>query len=249
MPELLLLNPRRRRKTARRNPVAAKVRRRSNPRRRVARRRNPINRWKILGAPMSNPRRRRRRHNPIGLRRAHHTSRRRRRNPIGLPGMSARGMLGQFKDAFVGGAGSLIVDMVMGRINPYLPASLQTTDKVGIGDAVKAVMTVLLGNALSRPTSGLSRRMAAGALVCQARDILSSLVPSTLTLGYASPARVINASARVGPVRSMAHGNMVAAYTRPGVTPLLNAYMRPGATALLSGGRGRARVREGVQYR
>ncbi len=249
MDEVLLLNPRRRKARRAKSHSAAA------PRRRRARRRNPV----ALAAPRRvsrrrNPianlgRHRRRRRNPITLRRVT----RRRRNPISLGGVSAKGIISQFKDAVIGGAGSLVVDVLMGKVNAYLPASLQTTQSVGVGDAVKAVLTCILGSVLSKPTRGLSRKMAAGALVVQARDIMSAYVPASLGLGYASPARIVGANARVGPnVRNM---RSMAAYVRPGASPLLAAYSRPGSPSpLLNGGASLPRMstaagREGVRYR
>jgi len=223
MAEMLLINPRRRRKARRANPIAK--------RRRVTRRRNPL-------AALARRRRRnpmpaiaRRRRNPIGLARRRVM---RRRNPIG--GRMGTGMLmAAIREAFVGGAGAVAVDLAMGQINRYLPASLKTVPgTIGAGDAVKALITVTLGHLLARSTRGLSRKMALGALTVQSANIMKTFVPATMTMGYASPARIVRGSNTVGP-------NM-GAYTQG--SPLLNAYTRSNVTPLLSANRSSAMSRE-----
>lgn len=223
MAEMLLINPRRRRK-------ARKAASTTTRRRRVAsrRRRNPL-----TVAPM------RRRINPIARARRRVMSRRR-RNPIG--GRMGYGtIMSAIREAFVGGAGSVAVDLAMGQINKFLPATLKTTPgTIGAGDAVKALITVTLGHLLARPTRGLSRKMAQGALTVQAANLMKGFVPATMTMGYSVPGLVTQGSARVSPNMGMG------AYTKG--TPLLSAYMKPNTTALLSGGVGRrnAASRENV---
>jgi len=241
MADILLINPAKRkgRKMARKKTrsaaqrratakLVAMNRRRSSPARRAprrkARRRNPIS---IITA--RTPRRpARRTRNPLGRRSGRH---RRRRNPISLGGVSARGIIGQVKDALIGAGGAVAVDAAYARLSPMLPATLQRMPgSVGAGDAVKALFTILAGKLLSRMTRGLSNRMAQGALTVQAHGIVSSMLPAGL-LGYYSPARIVQGNNRVGPTRSGMN-----AYLRPGAkSPLLNAYMRPGVTPLLSG--------------
>jgi hypothetical protein len=158
----------------------------------------------------------------------------RRRNPIG--GRMGTGMLmAAIREAFVGGAGSVAVDLAMGQINKFLPATLKVTPgSLGAGDAVKALITVALGHFLSGPTRGLSRKMAMGALTVQSANIMKSFVPATMAMGYASPARIVRGTNTVGP-------NM-GAYTQG--SPLLNAYTRPNVTPLLSANRSSAMNRE-----
>ena len=158
----------------------------------------------------------------------------RRRNPIG--GRMGTGMImAAIREAFVGGAGAVAVDLAMGQINRYLPASLKTVPgTVGAGDAVKALITVTLGHLLARPTRGLSRKMALGALTVQSANIMKSFVPGTMAMGYASPARIVRGTNTVGP-------NM-GAYTQG--SPLLNAYTRSNVTPLLSANRSSAMSRE-----
>jgi hypothetical protein len=169
----------------------------------------------------------------------------RRRNPIGM----SNGMMKMIQDAFIGGAGSIAVDLVQGQVNRFLPATLQTRPgTVGLGDGVKAVLTVVLGRALSGYTRGLSTKMAAGALTVQSAGIMRTLLGPTLgtNLGFYTPGMVTDMNNRVGPIRN----NGVGAYIAPGQTPLLSAYTKPGVTPLLNAARGmsNARQREGYMY-
>jgi len=224
MAEMLLINPRKRgtrksnpkrRVVRRKNPVTAMVRRRRNPLAAMRRRRNP------LAAARRNPLARMR-------------MRTRMRNPIG--GGMMGNYMAQIREAVIGGAGALGMDLVYGQINSFLPAALKRVPgSIGAGDAVKAVITVALGGLLSKPTRGLSDKAARASVTIQAYDIMKSFVPSTMTIGYASPALIAQGTNRVGPIRRGMN-----AYTNG--TPLLNAYMAPGKTALLSG----ARMREGA---
>lgn len=234
MAEMLLLNPGKRRKA--RKSTAAK------------RRRNPIR--------MANPVRRRRRKNPISfggarraIGRAARRVTRRRRNPIGLGGLKTSSILAAFKDALIGGAGAVAVDFAFAKVSPMLPASLQRTPgKVGAGDAVKALFTVVLGRLLSKPTRGMSMKMAAGSLTVQAHGIVKSMLPDSLGLGefddgvgYYTPAQVVDGSAIIGPSMGM----YVNGYTEGG-TLLSDAGDDFGDGPLLSS----AQAREGVsQYR
>jgi len=215
MAEMLLINPRKR-STRKSNPKRRVMRRKPNPvTAMVRRKRNPL-------AAM------RRRRNPLARMRT------RRRNPIG--GAMMGNYMTQIREAVIGGAGALGMDLVYGQINSFLPAALKRVPgSIGAGDAVKAVITVALGGLLSKPTRGLSDKAARASLTIQAYDILKSFVPSSMTIGYASPALIAQGTNRVGPIRRGMN-----AYTNG--TPLLNAYMSPGKTALLSG----ARSREGA---
>ena len=219
MAEMLLINPRRRRKaTAKRRTTRA-------------RRRNPVAR--VMARPA-------RRRNPVAQMKRRVM---RRRNPIGMNA----GMMKMIQDAFIGGAGSIAVDLAQGQINRFLPATLQTRPgTVGLGDGVKAVLTVVLGRALNRTTRGLSMKMASGALTVQSAGIMRTLLGPTLgaNLGFYTPGMVTNMNNRVGPIRN----NMVGAYTPAGQTPLLSAYTKPGVTPLLSGRGMTARAREGYMF-
>lgn len=227
MSELLLINPRSRRKAARKS-TKRRVRRTvaAAPRRR----RNPIS--------VSHVKRRVMRRTHVAARRVHH---RRRRNPISL-GRGSSGMIGMFKEAAIGGIGTVAFDVLMGFVNKYLPASMQRTNTgIGVGDAVKAAITVVVGNALSKHTKGLSRKMAAGSLTVQAAEIARMYLPASMPvagLGFQVPGRVVQGSARIGP-------NLNAYGPAGARTPLLSAYTGGGASPLLSGVGG-ARMREGA---
>jgi hypothetical protein len=224
MAQMLLINPRKRRKT-KRNPMAK--------RRVSARRKNPMTRTATARKVM-------RRRNPL---RAARRRVMRRRNPIG--GMGGMGSyMNVIRDAVMGGAGAIMIDVVYGQINKFLPATLRTVPgTIGAGDAVKAIGTVFLGHALNKMTRGYSRKAAMASLTVQAYNLMKGFVPTTLPLGYASPAMIAQGTNRVGPIRRGMN-----AYTSG--TPLLSAYTAAGSgSPLLNGGRNKVSNREGVsQY-
>jgi hypothetical protein len=240
MAELLLINPRRRRKAH-----AAHAKRRASVKRP---RRNPVT---VISSAAPHHRRKarrvhaRRRHNPIYAKRRHHA--RRRRNPIHFGGISANGIKAMMTEAAIGGAGSTLLDIIMGYLNPMLPTLLQPTaanaTTVEISDAVKAGVTIALGQGLAHATKGLSKKMAMGALTVQAAGIFRTFVPSTMTLGFYSPAAIAQGTNRIGPIRQG-----VNKYVQPGATQMLNKYMQPGRTQMLSGNpmQGSPQMREGV---
>lgn len=253
MSEMLLLNPaprRRRRKNPTRSAaqrratarlVAMNRARRANPRKRkAARRRNPA----APMAPMALSRApaRRRRRNPLA--RVMRSTRRRRRNPIG--GGLMRGIVPLMTDALVQGGGAVAFDVIHGQLARFLPPMLQRTPgQVGVGDAVKAVGTVLVGRLLNGPTRGLSMRAAKGALTVQAYDLVRSFVPANLTMGYAGAGMTTQGMARIGPNRGA-----LSRYTAPSArSPLLNAYTAPGSPTPLLSRAVPARVREGFIVR
>ena len=140
MAQMLLINPRKRRAT----------KRKAGAKRRVARRKNPVTRTAAARTVM-------RRRNPVGAMRKRVM---RRRNPIG--GMAGMGSyMNVIRDAVMGGAGAIMIDVVYGQINKFLPATLRTVPgTIGAGDAVKAIGTVFLGHALNKMTRGYSRKAA-----------------------------------------------------------------------------------------
>lgn len=197
---------------------------------------NPRKRKAARKARRATPAKRRvmRRKNPIAA--VKRRVMRRRRNPISM-GMGG-GYMTAIREALMGGAGAVAMDLVFGQVNKFLPATLQKTPgTVGTGDAIKAVLTVFIGQALNKPTRGFSKKAAQASLTVQAHDIIRSFVPATMALGYYSPAQTAQGTNRVGPIRKG-----VNAYTSGG-TPLLNAYQASGgATALLNGARNRENV-------
>jgi hypothetical protein len=221
MAEMLLINPRRR-KAARKATSKRRVRRAS------ARRRNPI-------AAMT--RRVMRRRNPIGAMMNRRVMRRR-RNPIGMGRMGMASVVGMVREGLMSGVGAVAFGIVHGQIARFLPAALRVVPgRIGAGDAVKALITVVLGQALSGVTRGYSKKAAAASLTVQMHDLVKGFVPAALPLGglgYMSPAGIAMGTNRVGPIRRGMN-----AYTQG--TPLLSAYTS-GGTQLLNG----ARSREGV---
>ena len=234
MAEMLLINPRGRRKARKANP--ARRRRRANPlalarvmpRRR---RRNPI-------AAV-----RRRRHNPIGAMRRRVM---RRRNPAMLGGY-----MGAIREALMDGFGAVAIDYAYHMIAKAIPGTAGTMltpnpTSVGAADAVKAVLTVVLGNALNGVTRGFSRKAAKASLTVQSYQIMKKVLPAQISsnlsgLGYMSPAVVAaGGNTRIGPIRGQ-----MGMYTTPGATPLLSAYTSSGSASPLLSGSG-ARMREGT---
>lgn len=248
MPEMLLINPRARRKSAKKRKApsaaqranrvrfAAAARARANPAKRAKRR--------VYA--------RKRRANPISttVRRVVRRSYKRRSNPAARMGgglFNLRSYMQPLKDAAIMGAGAVTVDVGFGYINRYLPVSMQAVPgTIGAGDAVKAVLTVALGKLLSKPTRGLSQKAAMGSLVVQMRDITLKVLPASMLpvagvgrVGYVSAGRVVpqinsRANANMTARGSVGQGGAVGAYT--GGTPLLSGQVGAytGGTPLLS---------------
>lgn len=229
MAEMLLINPANRRKSRRAaSPAQIAARKRfasmyggkrsSNPKRRKSRRRNPASAMTSAGSirRMANPRRRMRR-----------------RNPIRLGGLGVASILAAFKSAAIQGSGALAIDYVYSMAERFMPANLKRNPgRADIGDAIKAVATIVIGRALRGPTRGLSMQAATGALTVQAYALIKQQLPAGLVgeyddgLGYANPAMVYDMSSRI---------NDLNAYTTPGATPLLDEYTEGFDTPMLSG--------------
>jgi len=236
MAEMLLINPRRR--TRRKAKRAAPARRRRNPlalARVMPRRRRRAN-------PIAAVRRTRRRRNPIGMMKRRVM---RRRNPAMLGGY-----LGAIREALMDGFGAVAIDYAYGMIAKNIPGvgTFLTPNpaSVGTADAVKAVLTVVLGNALNGVTRGFSRKAAKASLTVQSYQIMKKVLPSTISsnlsgMGYYTPAMVTGGgNTRIGPIRGQ-----MGAYLPGGATPLLSAYTAAGSSSpLLSGNT--ARMREGT---
>ena len=257
MAEMLLINPRKRRarksgRTAAQRRATAKLvaMNRSRTRRR---RRNPV--ATVAAAPMVRRRR-------MAARRANPAMRtyRRRRNPAMLGGRFGLGsIMRSVQDALVQGGGAVAMDLIYQQIEKVLPETLRRTAPtpentlgIGIGDGVKAVITVFIGHMLKGATRGLSARAATGALTVQAHGIIAKILPSTMSIaapgvsvGYYTPGMVTQGASRIGPNRAIA-GSM-GRYTAPGATALLNRYTAPGMSPMLNGRS--ARMREGVAIR
>ena len=237
MAEMLLINPRTRRKARKANP--ARRRRRANP----------------LALARVMPRRRRR--NPIAaVRRA------RRRNPIGAmkrrvmrrrnPSMLGGNYMTAIREALMDGFGAVAIDYAYNMIAKAIPGTAGSMLKpnptsVGAADAVKAVLTVVLGNALNGVTRGFSRKAAKASLTVQSYQIMKKVLPAQITgnlsgVGYYSPAMIADGgNTRIGPIR----GQMGAYLPSSSSTPLLSAYTASGSASPLLSGSG-ARMREGT---
>ncbi len=222
MAEMLLINPRKRRASGAKRRASSGRRRRRNPisnlraRTTATRRASP----RRPARRMSNPRRRR-----FALRR--------RRNPIRLGGVAST-LMTQVKDAVIGAGGAIAIDLAFAKLAPMLPATLQpVAGSVGAGDAVKAIFTVIAGKVLDRPTRGMARKAALGALTVQMHGIVKGMLPASMRVGYYSPAMIADMTNRVGPIRQVGMN----AYTAPGRTQLLNRYAAPGRTQVLGAGR------------
>jgi len=235
MPQLMLVNPARRRKARKTRRVGAKRVRRTR-----ARKSNPV----TVRSVKRHARRhltRARRSNPI--RRI-----RRRRNPISLRSLNS-GAIGKIlKTAAIGGVGALAMDIVMVQIGKFLPASLQPNlTGVGINDVVRVALTIVLGKTLAKSTKGMSETAAIGALTVQAANIMrpyaAQMMPNAgvavAGLGYMVPNRVIPGNSRVSPI---ARGRMNA--FSPGASPLLSMYDRAGSRSPLLSAFNPARNRE-----
>lgn len=236
MAEMLLINPLRRRKAKRAAPAR---RRRSNPLAlaRVTRRRRRAN-------PIAAVRRRARRRNPIGMMKRRVM---RRRNPAMLGGY-----MGAIREALMDGFGAVAIDYAYNMIAKAIPGTAGSMLKpnptsVGAADAVKAVLTVVLGNALNGVTRGFSRKAAKASLTVQSYQIMKKVLPAQITgnlsgVGYYSPAMIADGgNTRVGPIR----GQMGAYLPTNSSTPLLSAYTSSGSASPLLSGSG-ARMREGT---
>lgn len=191
MSELLLVgNPARRKsrkprsaaqRAATRRMVAANRARRNPAKRRAAPRKAAI-------TIAANPRRRRR---SVSARR----TRRVRRNPIG--GGSMRGITAALKNAGMGAAGALGVDVAYGFAASYLPESVQSpTDATGGTNfayfLAKGAAAVALGM-LAKKIVGASKaaQFVEGSLTVTLHDAAKQMIGSTVTLGRVrNPARL-----------------------------------------------------------
>lgn len=140
-----------------------------------------------VAAPVVHRRRRSRRS-------AVRVSRRRARRSFG--GFRASGAISLLKAGFVGGAGAVLVDVGMGQVRGFLPASMSAPMDANGGPnygyyAAKAGLAIALGLYGSRlPVIGrYAGSMSEGALTVLAYQFLRPMVPANLSLGaYFNPA-------------------------------------------------------------
>lgn len=198
MAQLLLLNPRRRRK-ARKSATRRRARRHA-PKVKMQVRRGRRAATATIRV-MANPRRRRR-HAALRAYR-----RRYRRNPSLR---SAFGGVGKtLMSAAQGAVGAIAVDAIMGQVGPRLPVALQTPNTYPLVKAGVALGLGMLG-ARVRGMGALAARMAEGSLTVTLHSVIRNYMPAGLTLGYVNPATVV----RTGPLMGLN------AYTGRGVRGL-----------------------------
>lgn len=139
-----------------------------------------------------------------------HRRRRRSRGASGVVrrrrgGRRSGGMKGNvinlLKAGAIGGAGAVAVDMIMGQVRGFLPASLGSpVDSAGQPNygyfGTKAAIALALGvygNKLP-VVGGYTSRMSEGALTVLAYQFMRPMVPQSFMLGYFNPAPTQRAS-------------------------------------------------------
>lgn len=201
MAEVLLVNPRRRRRrktrARRRRSTTARRRRRTVSRAAPRRRRR---RSRARAVIRSNPRRRRSRRSIT------RSFRRRRRNPSFRGGLSSvkNSVMPTLKAGFTGALGALGLDLLWGYGKTYLPASIAGSAIAQY--AAKLAGAILVGvaaNKLPLPfISGKGREMAVGAATVVLHDALKAQLQAsfpTLQLGeYLTYAPTVGSMRRAG---------------------------------------------------
>lgn len=189
MSQLLLINPRRRRRHAKKRRarshrrMSAKQLKYFGPRK--ARRRT------ITVPTFSNPKRRRR-----SARRA--SARRSYRRFSGAVRASLPGVLQTVKAGFIGGAGAIAVDALYAQAGRVLPASVMSRYNAD-GSlnltyyGAKAAVAIGAGVALQRFAPGMkgwASQAIAGSMTVMAYEVLRTYMPASVPLGYFNPAMV-----------------------------------------------------------
>jgi hypothetical protein len=145
MEQLLLINPKRRRKRAKN----------SRRRRHSARRRHA---------------------NPYREHRRHRNPRRRHRNPLSMSGIKP-----ELTGAAVGAAGAVAIDIIMGYLTPYIPASLTSNQYLTLATKIAAALGI--GMLAGKVIGGDKARGATlGALTVVGYDFIKTLVPASLPM-------------------------------------------------------------------
>jgi hypothetical protein len=197
--ELLLINPRKRARKARKHHRRA---RRHNPVRVL----NPRHRRRVKHHA------RRRHHNPI--RRAHHTYRRRRRNPLSMSGLKS-GAMGKLTGALLGAGGALVNDVLLTYVP--LPAAMKTGPMAILAKAAGAFAVGYLAKFALGAQRGAA--MTEGALTVLAyttvRPMVQTMIPTLAGadiegLGYYSPGMVLQDT--LSPLKSLNTGTPLQAY-------------------------------------
>lgn len=151
MAEILLVNPRRRK------------RRKSRARRRKHRK---VSRRRRRNVAVNPRRRRRRRRNPKYRRVS-----RRRRNPVSLRGFGGK-IMPTVKKGVIGAGGGLLLDLLLGYTKDKLPEQLQTGYGLTATKVIGAVLVGIVGNMALRGKGG---DLAVGAMTVVLHDELKAL--------------------------------------------------------------------------
>jgi len=205
--QLLLINPKKRK--AKRTATKRRVKRKATSHRRSA-----------PGVVMANPSPRRKRRLSALRTKVKRASRKYRRNPA--PRLSLNSITGMAKDAAIGAAGALAVDVAFGYAKGILPASMQAPINADgslnpLYYAAKGGLAVLVG-VLGAKVTKQAGHMAAGSLTVSAYELMRSLVPMSVNLGNYTNAAPLAGSRRttqrIAPgMRSM--GQYVSGYKPP----------------------------------
>jgi hypothetical protein len=165
----------------------------------------------------------------MNRRRRHHTARRRRHNPRLLGAFKPRELMGKITSAAIGAGGALALDIVLGKVQASLPASLQS----GWGlTAAKVAGAIGLGWGASKVIGQDKGRLVTyGALTVIAYGVLRKL----LTDNAPDFAKSVGLSAYMSDYT--AYPNMGYVDPAPRLSGL-GAYMQPGAgmSAYMPGG-------------
>ncbi|MHB8674554.1 MAG: hypothetical protein ACYDAK_12880 [Candidatus Limnocylindrales bacterium] len=202
------------------NPRKRRARKSSGRKHRTAaqraatRRMLAANRARRGGAVARNPRRRRAvarvvHHTRVVRRSAKRRSvRRSARRGMSLGGMKA-GAFALLKAGAIGAGGALTVDVAMGFVNGYLPATMNTKLNADgsvnyLNYAVKGALAIGLAHFGKRVVSAeTANRMATGSFTVMAYEILRplavSVMPATMNLGYFAPGKRLAAYANTQP--------------------------------------------------
>ncbi|HJW55871.1 MAG TPA: hypothetical protein VJ577_11405 [Burkholderiaceae bacterium] len=215
--ELLLINPRKR-KTARKSAT-----RKTKTKRHAKRRSSSV-------VVMANPAPRRRRSRLSALRtKVKRASRKYRRNPA--PKLSINSITAMAKDAAIGAAGALAVDVAFGYAKTALPASMQepTATDGSINPmyfAAKGGLAVLVG-VLGAKLTKHAGHMAAGSLTVSAYEVMRTFVPLTVALGGYRGPRVAAPRRQASRVNGMGQyvSGARSGYTPPSARPYLGEFV------------------------
>jgi hypothetical protein len=206
MPEMLLVNPRRKRRRARK--MTAEQRRYfGKGHGRITRaRRNPKRRRRHAALAVSTPVRRSHRRRSIRKARRHIS-----RNVASFRGFSPRGFLtNSLMPAAIGAGGALGVDLALGYFGSYLPATLQTGLPNAAVKLAGAIGIGMLAGAVAGKRVG--EQAMAGAIVVTLYSVIKSQLISVMPalplhgysgIGWVSPAMQIgNVGSYVGSDRA-----------------------------------------------